>query len=66
MLKVKNVSPADIFMYKNKRAIVLDICEVKSMITGEVVEYKCFAKMIDGYATNLFEIPFSTVAKNKL
>jgi hypothetical protein len=66
MIKIKNVSPANIFMYQNKKAIVIDIAEVKSLLTGEVIEYKCYARMIEGYATNNFEIPFSTVAKNRI
>lgn len=66
MLKIKNVSPADIFIYQNKKAIVLDIAEVKSMITGEILEYKCYAKMLEGYATNLFEVPFAKVARSKI
>lgn len=66
MIKIKNVSPCDIFIYQNKKAIVLDIGEIKSMLNGEVIEYKCYAKMLEGYANNVFEVPFSTVVRNKI
>jgi len=64
-IKIKGVSICDYFTYNGKKSIVLDIAEVKSMVTGEVIEYKCYARSIEGYATNTFEVPFATVMRYK-
>ena len=64
---IKNVSIGNTFQYnKNCIAKVVDIGEVISMRTGEIIGHICYAKTIDTMAQNVFEVPFSTVARNKL
>ena len=65
-IKIKNVSVLDRFIYKGLKAIVIDIAEVKSLVNNEIIEYKCYARMLEGFAHNTFEIPFSTVVKNRI
>lgn len=50
---------------KHTTAIVCDFVEKKSLTTGEVVGYLCIAKS-EGLASNEFEVPFTTVLRNKI
>jgi hypothetical protein len=63
---IKGVNIGDIFTYKKQTAQVIDICEVKSIATKQIIKHICFCKCITGLAHNTFEIPFSTVAINKI
>lgn len=63
----QNVKVDDIFFYRRKyKCKVVDITKEVSIVTGEVINYRCYAKAIEGLATNVFEVPFSTVAINKI
>lgn len=50
---------------KNNLSEVVDFYEVRSMQSNEIIKYICMAKGINALATNLFEVPFSTVVRNK-
>jgi K+-transporting ATPase c subunit len=50
---------------KNVKAKVLDILEKKSLLTGNTVGYICLAES-EGLSTNTFEVPFSTVVRNRI
>lgn len=65
-MTIKNVKIGDRFKTgRHTSAHVVDFYEVRSLTTGEVIEYKCIAKS-DTIATNSFEVPFSTVVRNKI
>lgn len=50
---------------KHSSAIVVDIREVRSLVTGEIVDYQCEARA-EGLARNTFITPFSTVVRNRI
>lgn len=50
---------------KHKLCEVVDIYEMRSTKTGEIVGHKCMAKRIGGFTTNTFEVTFICVLKNK-
>jgi hypothetical protein len=52
---------------KNRTAIVKDIYEVKSITTGETINYMCMAQA-EGELTlkHLFEVAFSFVERKKI
>lgn len=50
---------------KYSTAVVVDFLEKKSKVTGKVVGDICVAKAM-GYAQNEFDVPFSTVVRNKI
>lgn len=66
-MTIRNVSIGDKFI-KGKVHIceVVDFYEVKSLVTGKVVEHLCIARGINTLATNTFETPFSSVIRNKI
>lgn len=65
-MKINGVQIGDKFKTgKNIFAEVIDFLDCKSMKTGETVEYKCIAQSL-GLASNKFEVPFSTVLRNKI
>jgi hypothetical protein len=45
---------------------VVAVCHVIDIETGEIIGRKCYARAIDTLATNMFEVPFATVAINKI
>ena len=63
---VRGVTKGDRFDYKNGTYEVTSVCRVIDIETGEVIDYKCYARGIDTLAKNVFEIPFSTVTMNKI
>lgn len=50
---------------KHAVAIVADIREVRSLVTGDIIEYQCIAKAT-GLSSNYFPVPFSTVIRNRI
>lgn len=65
-MTINNVSIGQKFKHgKNLTAIVVDFYEVRSITTKEIINYICIAKLENSLATNLFDIPFSTVVRNK-
>lgn len=66
-MTINNVSIGQRFKHgKNLTAIVVDFYEVRSITTNEHIKYICMAKLENGLATNIFDIPFSTVVRNKI
>lgn len=66
-MTIRNVSIGDKFKKgKFHTYEVVDFYEVKSLVSGEVVEHLCIAKGINTLATNTFETPFSSVLRNKV
>lgn len=64
--KIHNVSIGDRFRVgKHGQAVVVDLYDVISRTTGECVRSICIAKG-EGLATNEFEVPFSTVVRNRI
>jgi len=64
---INGVSKGDKFKYrKNGTFEVVSVCHVIDAETGEIIDRKCYARGIDTLAKNVFEIPFSTVALNKI
>lgn len=53
---------------QGKHAIceVVDFIELKSVTTGETKGYQCIVKGINSLATNTFDVPFATVARNRI
>lgn len=67
MKEIKGVKIGDKFRQgKNLSCEVVDFYEIKSVTTGESKGFQCIAKGIDTIANNLFEVPFSTVLRNKI
>lgn len=52
--------------YKNSVSVVVDMLEQKSLVSGEIVDYVCIAQPIDQPAKNRYDVPFSTVLRNKV
>ena len=66
-MTINNVSIGQRFKHgKNLIAIVMDFYEVRSLTSNKVKQYICIAKLENSLATNLFDIPFSTVVRNKI
>jgi len=66
-MTINNVSIGQRFKQgKNLIAIVVDFYEVRSMTSNEHKQYICMAKLENSLATNIFEVPFSTVVRNKM
>jgi hypothetical protein len=66
-MEIKNVKIGDKFKQgKNLEAKVVDFHIVTSLKTGKLVKYICVAQLISGLAKNEFEVPFSTVIRNKI
>ncbi len=63
---INGISKGDKFNYKKGLYEVVAVCHVVDVETGEIIERKCYARGIDTLAKNVFEIPFSTVALNKI
>ena len=65
-LPIKGVVIGDRFKTgKHTTAKVIDILEVRSIVTEEIKGHICFAQA-EGLAHNAFEVPFSTVVRNKI
>ena len=66
-MTIQNVTIGDRF-YKGKNSIceVVDILQMISTKTGELIGYKCIAVQVNGFARNEFETPFSSVVRNNL
>lgn len=55
------------FIYKQSQICeVVDFLECKSLEKDEIIKYICIVKWKNSLATNTFEIPFSTVVRNKI
>lgn len=66
-MTINNVSIGQRFKHsKNLIAIVVDFYEVRSMTSTEHKQFICMAKLENGLATNIFDVPFSTVVRNKI
>lgn len=63
---INGVSKGDKFNYKNGLYEVTSVCHVIDVENGEIIERKCYARGINTLAKNVFEIPFSTVSKNRV
>ena len=44
---------------------VVDFWEMRSVVTNALIGYKCIAKGVNTLTKNEFEVPFSTVIRNK-
>jgi uncharacterized surface anchored protein len=67
MKTMRNVTIGDKF--KNGKHIiceVVDFYEIRSVKTGQIVDYQCIAKGINTFSTNSFEIAFATVGRNRI
>jgi hypothetical protein len=66
-MKINGVKIGDVFKYgKTSICEVADIRQIVSMKTNEIAGYQCIAVSTNGLARNLFEVPFSTVLRNKI
>lgn len=65
-ITIKNVQIGDKFKKGKLIAEVVDFYFVKSFNTGETIRVECIAKLVNGVAINLFEIPFTSVVRNKI
>lgn len=50
---------------KHLMAEVVDILECRSSVNGEILRHICIARPLNGLANNNFDVPFSTVVRNK-
>ena len=66
-MTINNVTIGDKFKHgKHTICEVVDFYETKSMTDGETKSFQCIANGIDSFATNTFEVPFSTVVRNRI
>lgn len=67
-MTIRNVTIGDKFKPNNKHLIaeVVDFVETKSLVRNEVTGHICMAKLVNGIATNSFEVAFATVIRNKV
>jgi hypothetical protein len=68
-MTINNVNIGDkfkIYPSSTKIAEVVDFYEIKSLTTNEVVGYKCMVRGVDTLATNVHEVPFATVVRNRI
>jgi len=66
-MEIKGVKIGDKFkLEKTKIAKVVDFYIITSLKTGEIVKYACIAKLVNGLATNEFEVPFASVVRNRI
>jgi len=63
---INGVSKGDKFEHKNEIYEVTSVCHVIDVENGEIIDKKCYARGVSTLAKNVFEIPFSTVIRNKL
>lgn len=63
---INGISKGDKFMKGKNLYEVVAVCHVVDVETGEVIDRKCYARGVDTLAKNVFEVPFSTVAINKI
>lgn len=65
-MKINNVTLGDVFKIgKHNKGIVVDFIEKRSLRTKNITGYICIAISV-GLAKNEFEIPFSTVVRNRI
>lgn len=65
-MELHNVSIGDKFKTgAHTTAVVVDFQDVRSLSTGQHVKHICIAQSA-GLATNTFEVPFSTVVRNRI
>lgn len=66
-MTIRNVTIGDKFKTgKNIVSEVVDFLEQKSIVSGEIIGYVCIAKGVDTFSVNTFEVPFTTVLRNKI
>jgi hypothetical protein len=66
-MTIKGVTIGDRFKQgKNIVCEVVDFNEIKSLTTGIVTGYMCIVKGVNTIASNTFDVPFSTVIRNKI
>lgn len=66
-LTIKGVTIGDTFKIgKHQLYRVVDFLEKRILVTGEVVGHMCIAKGIRTLSTNSFEVPFTSVLRNKV
>ena len=64
---IRNVHLGDRFKTgKNSTAKVVDLREIKSIVTGLTTGYQCIAAPEATHTIGLFEVPFSTVVRNRI
>lgn len=63
---MNGISKGEKFNYKKGIYEVVAVCNVIDIENGEIIDRKCYARGINTLAKNVFEIPFSTVALNKI
>ena len=64
-MTIRNVKIGQNFYKGNVICTVVDFIEEKSMVTGQVTGIKCMARA-NSVSTNVYEIPFATVVRNKI
>ena len=63
---INGVSVGDVFRIgKNGTAVVTDILEKRSLVDTALKGFMCMARSTQGLSSNEFEVPFSTVIRNK-
>lgn len=66
-IEIRGVKIGDMFLSgKHILSMVVDFYEIKSMTENKIINYACIAKNISGNSTNKFEVPFTTVIRNKI
>lgn len=64
---IRNVHLGDRFKTgRNTTAKVVDLREIKSIVTGLITGYQCIAAFEVLGVVGLFEVPFSTVVRNRI
>lgn len=66
-MTIRNVTIGDKFRTgKHTVSEVVDFVEKKSLTTGQVVGHLCIVRGVDTFSTNTYEVPFTTVLRNRL
>lgn len=65
-MEIRGVKIGDTFADAFHTYEVVDFHEVRSMVSGEIVDYKCICRGVNTLATNCFDVPFVTVRRYQL
>jgi hypothetical protein len=66
-MEINGVKIGDKFMQgKSNVCEVIDFYEIISLKTGSLVGHQCIAKNLNGLSHNPFQVPFSTVIRNRV
>lgn len=65
-MEIRGVKIGDTFADAFHTYEVVDFHEVRSMVSGEIIDYKCVCRGVNTLATNRFNVPFATVKRYQL